>query len=232
MVISPLLLALAILPAMPIVEDDAVLAEGRKLLDGQHAPAAIEHLDAALSAGTSDERAVRLLLSEARLLNAEPELALEVLAGLDWESDYEVALAMGRAQAAWAGWQQSPEDAQFVVMDAISYLERAVELAPAGDHRARVDVGFLYLDSLQDHQTATQLADEGLATDPEQGELLFLRGAAGTYTYWNAYQTGDEEATKAAMEASVTDLLAAVDRMPRDQVGPWVRLQWLYKTNG
>jgi tetratricopeptide (TPR) repeat protein len=230
--LSPSLLFAAALLFAPAHQDD-VLTEARGLLDAGQLVEAAQRLTEALAGGGADERATRLLLAEVQVAQGHGDEALDTLGALD-PGDYEVALARSTIafadEVATAGGSQ--DDITATLLDANERMQRAVELAPAGDHTAAVELGYLQLYRFSDWASAKELADAGLAEQPDHGEFLLLRGCAGVYEYWAAKQSGDEAVTRAVSESAADDLTAAARALPRDRLEPWGQLVWLHEDAG
>jgi tetratricopeptide (TPR) repeat protein len=230
------MLALGLMTA-PAPQDADVEQAARLFEEGQLDEAAAQ-LRAVLESGTGDARAARLLLADVQVALGDAPAAIETLDALGSTDDHDVARALGGTYLAWAdqlAMQGSPEDdVRTTLMDASNQLERASRLAPDGDLRALVQLGNLRLYRLGEHEQVIAMTDEALAANPDDGELLLLRGCAGVYRYWNAKQAGESGATRAqeAWAASVDDLQAAAKALPRGRNEPWGQLVWLYEDNG
>ena len=153
--LSSLLLSFALAPvaplcATPLVQDAGDLAQGRALLDAGDAGAAVERLTDALDGLAPDEaRELRLLLAEAQVAAGQADQAVVTLDGFDARQDHDVALALGRAYAAWAGNLEvagaPPKDVELTLLDAKRSYERAFALAPEGSADAARELGSLEL---------------------------------------------------------------------------------------
>jgi len=221
---------LAALLAVPAVPDD--VATARALVEAGEHREAVRMLENLLHAGEGDVKETTILLSRALVGQGRSKEAIDRLS--DLEDDYEVLLARGDAYKGWAddlGYQGRPEaDVEFALLEAESQYAQALEVAQ--DTRARLELGKLALYTHNDVDRAMELAEEGLARNPDDGNMLLLRGSAGVYDYWNAKQAGDAEAAQEAWSQSVADLLAADDALPPDETEHWDRLKWLYEDKG
>jgi tetratricopeptide (TPR) repeat protein len=229
-----LTLGLTLAPAT----QDAGVDQAAQLFEEGRLDEAATRLQALLASGDGDAREIRLLLAEVQVASGDAPAAIETLDALGMPNDHDVCLATGGAYVAWAdqlaAQGSSEEDVRMALIDARGQLENAASLAPNGDARARLQLGYLELYRLGEHEKVIGMADEVLALSPGDGEMLLLRGCAGVFRYWNAKQGGDDSAAQAeaAWRRSVEDLQAAAEALPRDRVEPWGQLIWLNEDAG
>jgi tetratricopeptide (TPR) repeat protein len=211
------------------------LAPAREHLAAGRAEEAIAVLQGMLDAGTGDEVAVRVLMSEAEVSLGRPAEALVTLEPVAKGKHSDVLLMQGRASKAMGdGYARSgrQDDAGFSYDEARGYLEKAADAAPAGDSRAAVDLGMIELYIVGDHEAAMKRADKLLSRSKADGEALLLRGCAGVYVYLAAQDAGDAAEAESVAARAITDLLAADKALPKTRPEPWGQLAWLYETTG
>ena len=188
------------LSALPL--QDAA-GEARGLIAEAKFTEASRVVSAALAEGSGDVRELTLLLAEAQAADGHAQKAIATLDTLGEVEDYDVALATGRAYIAWANELgaagASDDDISVTLLDGKAHLQRAHALAPEGQTEAMAELGGLMLYGLTDHRGVQELVSPVLATDPEHGEALYLRGAAGTFDFWAALQSGDAAASLLAV---------------------------------
>jgi tetratricopeptide (TPR) repeat protein len=229
-----LTLGLTLAPAI----QDADVDQAARLFEEGRLDEAAEQLRALLDTGNGDAREVRLLLADVQVASGDAPAAIETLDALRMPNDHDVCLAMGGAYVAWADHLVAggapDEDVRMVLMDARGQLENAASLAPNGDARARLQLGYLQLYRLGEHEQVIEMADEVLALSPDDGEMLLLRGCAGVFRYWNAKQAGEDGAAQAeaAWKQAVDDLNASAEALPRGRIEPWGQLIWLGEDAG
>ena len=240
--LSSLLLSFALAPvaplcATPLVQDAGDLAQGRALLDAGDAGAAVERLTDALDGLAPDEaRELRLLLAEAQVAAGQADQAVVTLDGFDARQDHDVALALGRAYAAWAGNLEvagaPPKDVELTLLDAKRSYERAFALAPEGSADAARELGSLELWRFGGTTRALGIAESGLESTPGDAELLLLLGNCRLMQFWDASQSEDEAAAGSLFDQAVAAMRAADAALPRERVDAQQQLQWLHEVRG
>ncbi len=196
-----------------------------------------------IALSSTDDISVRVLLGGLLLDSGRPADALEIATPLDLVDTYDAQLLLGRAYTATghdlAQQGAAAEDVSFHHELALAPLERAVELAPAGDGTAAVDALNVRLYTLGDVNGALAFADQLLenafattegAIDTQAsgaGEVQLLRGCARGYAYWDAAQSGDADSAKLLWQRAVDDLRAAQTRLADERSEPWIQLAWL-----
>ena len=233
MMLAPLLLTTFVLAIAP---DDAALTEARTLMNAGQMDEAAALLQATVEAGGGEATSAGILLSEVQCATGQPEAAVATLDGLGQADDAGVALALGRSYLAWADKLDAEganqEDVRLTLLDAQSHLERAVDLSTGEGTQPHLELGNVVLYRFGDHVAAMELANDLLAANPNDANMLLLRGCAGVYEYWNAKQGGDLETANVAWQASVDDLKASAKALPRERLEPWGQLVWLYEDKG
>ncbi|RKY22371.1 MAG: hypothetical protein DRQ55_01025 [Planctomycetota bacterium] len=188
-------------------------------------------LSQALQDGEGDEAAVRLALADVHTRMGRAEAALTTLESLDTQ-DADVALALGRAYVAqadaMAGKGYGQEELDLALGRAFEHLEVALAKGP-GHGTAVWEMGqfLLYRDGQRD--AALELANSTLARFPDDGDALMLRGAVGSYLFWEASENGDIEAANQAWADAVDDLERANELLPRERLEPLGQLVWFYE---
>jgi tetratricopeptide (TPR) repeat protein len=229
--LTTLLICSTLTIAAPVPADQ--LSEARAHLQAGETEQAVKVLNKLLLSGDGSERDVRLLLADAQLASGRPDQSVETLAPIAIEGDHDALLSMGLSFKAYAEHMTSKrrpqDDIGFAYDEARGYLERAALSAPDGESRAAIALGNIELYVLGDHRTALQRATVLIEKNDTDGEALLLRGCAGLYTSIFAANAGDDAAADSARLASVDDLLAANNALPKDRVEPWVQLAWLYE---
>ncbi len=220
---------LACLLALPAVAEPA--AARRPLAEGRPA-AALARLEALLAQGP-DAREPRLLLAQAQHASGDPRAAVETLDPLTGSGeDAEALLASGRAFKAWgeqlAASRRGGDDAGFAFDEARSMLERAAKAGAAG---AAVELGYLELYVMGDHDAALARARSLLEANKDDGEALLLKGCAGLYASIAAANESEEAGAGARADA-IAALLAADKALPKTRYEPWVQLAWIYEADG
>lgn len=195
---------------------------------------AIDLLETMRDEGAGDQTAVAKTLAEAYLGDGDVAGALELLDAL--EPDYDVALLKGDAYDLWAeqlAWDgASADDVRVMRMDAANSYRKAVELAPPGDSTASIRLGYVHLYGLGDYETALEIAENGLARRPGEGEMLLLRGCALVYDFWAKQQSDPPDGADDAWDQAVDDLIRADEALGGERTEPQAQLKWLYQTRG
>ncbi|MFT7463748.1 MAG: tetratricopeptide (TPR) repeat protein [Pseudohongiellaceae bacterium] len=229
MLSAALLLAALTTPALTVDE----LTEAQALTSQGKLSSAADLLTGALSAGTGDERALRLALSDVRLAQLDSEQALRVLESLVPDDDHDVSLALGRAHEMSINQLFSQGAGQAAVDDAYHAAEtnlvRAFDLRPDDNSTAVWALGQFYVYRLNLPDEAISLANEALDRTPDDGEALLLRGAATAFGYWTASQNENIDEANRLWQQAVDDLNQANQLLPRDRVEPLGQLTWFYE---
>jgi len=232
--LSAALLLLTTLSAPDLVAND--LEQAQSLADKGQLSQAADLLTDILRTGSDDERAVRLALADVRLIQRDPEQALDTLSGLDPDQDHDVSLLLGQAydlsidQLYSQGAAQDSIDAAFDAAQA--NLERAFELRPIDDSSAVWHLGRYYLYRNNWTTDAIDLANEALDDMPDDGEAFLLRGAASAFTYWEAFQNDNVDVANEIWQQAVDDLTQANELLSRDRIEPLGQLVWFYEVEG
>ena len=229
MLSAALLLAALTTPALFADELD----DAQNLVRQGKLSSAADLLSATLDAGSGDERALRLALADVRLQQGDTEQALRTLGTLSATGDHDVTLMLGRAHKQSINVLFNQGMSQDVIDNAFDQaqtnLELAFELRPDDNSAAVRELGNFYLYDLQLPDEAMRLADDALASTPDDGEALLLRGSAGAHTYWNASQNEQVDMANSIWQKAVDDLTQANELLPRERTEPLGQLVWFYE---
>jgi tetratricopeptide (TPR) repeat protein len=228
------MLATAVVLMALFTPADERLELAREHLAAGRAEPAVELLQALIEEQPEADPELWLLMGEAQLAAGRPRETIETLAALAEAGEPRALLLTGRAFRAWgdrlARRARGGEDAGFAFGEARAHLERAAVELP----ETNLELGFLELYQLGDHEAALSRAAVLIERDKEDGEALLLRGCAGLYVSIAAGAPGDEPAQEAAARAradAIGDLLEADRLLGADRVEPWVQLAWLYEAD-
>jgi len=181
------------------------------------------------------ERALRLLLAEARTALGDPHGALAVLEPLPFD-DPEVArrrafafLDLGYGLEA----RRSYEDAGWAFGEARAAFDVVLEAAEGPpDEDVVLSAGYLAIDAFGEYQRAIDIADQLLVEHPDHGEALLMRGIAGVQLYAQEIGKASQRALADLRDMAEVDLLRAERLLPDDWYEPQEQLAWLYETSG